>query len=119
VNKLSTAQASSILKQASVTIRGLKEENDDLREKLAASDKETRIEKLAKVMEDKGLNDALSFEEKVAELRGKKNLEVTEEAVKLASPQHEAWSLPDDNDGVPSGTKSAFETFIETGESPD
>ena len=117
MEKLSATQASSILKQAGTTIRSLIEENDGLREKLAASDKETRIEKIAKEMDDKGLNDALSFEEKIAELRGKDNLDVTEEAVKLASPQQSSWSISDDGDGVPSGAKHPFETFIETGES--
>lgn len=115
MEKISSNQASSILKQAGTTIRGLVEENRDLRDKVANYQREFRIEKLAKDMEDKGLNNELSFEEKVASLRGSEtSLEVTEEAVKLASPQVGHFQFGDDD--IPGGGQHPFETFISTGE---
>lgn len=115
MEKISSEQAGSILKHAGATIRSLVEENSDLKEKVASYRRESRIEKIAKDMEDKGLNNELSFEEKVASLRGSDtSLEVTEEAVKLASPQIGHFQFSDDD--IPSGGQHPFEMFIATGE---
>jgi Skp family chaperone for outer membrane proteins len=113
MQKISSKDVQTILKQAGAAIRHLTGENKRLTEKLAADQKERRIVKLAQEMEQKGLNSALSFEEKVAELKGA-NLDVTEQAVKLAAPNMKLASVSDD---ATSGTGvTAFENFILTGE---
>jgi predicted RNase H-like nuclease (RuvC/YqgF family) len=115
MQKISSKDAAALLKQAGSGIRTLVKENQDLREKLAARDQEERIQKLAREMEEKGLSQDLSLEEKVASLRKAEDLEVTEKAVKLAAPQGRMFGSLDDQ---PSGNGlSSFEQFIITGES--
>jgi hypothetical protein len=125
MEKLSQTKTASFLKQAAATIRSQKEDNDtlsaensDLREKIAGFEREQRVEAIARDMEDKGLNDALDFNEKVASLREQDNLDVMEEAVKVASPQTPGLHFQTDDDAPAGSGASAFETFIVTGEVP-
>lgn len=112
-NEFGIQEARALLKQAGSTIRNLVEENKGLRTKVATSQKKDRIAKIAMEMEDKGLNQELSFEEKIAALEEARNLEVTEEAIKMAAPQKFGLGGPSDHPGM---GESAFEAFILTGE---
>lgn len=115
MHKISSQDAASLLKQAGAAIRTLTKERSDLMSKIASFEKRGRMEKIARDMEEKGLSGDLSFEQKLAALEKAPNLDVTEEAVKLAAPQgHGFGSLSDQ----PSGTASPFEHFIMTGEDP-
>lgn len=116
MQKISSRDAASLLKQAGAAIRNLKSQRDDLREKVAGYEKGVRVEKIAREMEDKGLGSDLDFEQKIASLQTAQNLDVTEEAVKLAAPQGHILGNPDDM--TPGGDMSAFEHFIMTGEDP-
>jgi len=117
MNKISSNDASALLKQAGAAIRSLTGERDQLREKLAAKEKGERIEKIARDMEEKGLQPELSYEEKRAALARAEDLKVTEEAVKLAAPQNRILGNLSDQPG--DGATSAFENFILTGESAE
>ena len=116
MNKISSKDASALLKQAGAAIRSLTKDREELREKLAEHEKSARVAKLAREMEDKGLQADLTFEEKVAALQKAKDLEVTEEAIKLAAPQNQVFGRLSDEPGQ--GASSAFESFIMTGEEP-
>jgi hypothetical protein len=116
MQKISSQDAATLLKQAGAAIRALKAENSGLREKVASGEREKRVEKIAREMEEKGLSSDLSFEQKIAAVRKAPNLEVTEEAIKLAAPQGNFFGQINDEDG-PSGVGlSAFEQYIITGE---
>jgi len=116
MQKISSRDAAALLKQAGSAIRDVVKENQELREKLSAQDHNTRVVKLARDMEEKGLMGEHSLAEKVAHLRKVDKLEVTEEAVKLAAPQSQADLLGGLGDASGSGGEHPFVTFIETGE---
>jgi len=115
MQKISSKDAGALLKQAGGAIRHLVQENVKLKSKLASNERDMRVVKLAREMEAKGLSSEMTLEEKVAHLRTTKNLDVTEEAIKIASPQ--GVGLGDVGD-VPGGNQHPFETFIQTGEDP-
>jgi hypothetical protein len=120
LKKVSAQDASSLLKTAGATIRALAERNRELENENAAFRKEARAEEIARQMEEKGLNGDLSFSEKVASLKKRDDLEVVEEAVKLASKQNVGLvSIAADGEGPGSGGLHPFETFIATGEVPE
>lgn len=112
MQKISTKSAAGLLKQAGAAIRTLTSKNQELQEKLAAKDKEERVVKIARTMEENGLNGETTFEEKVAMLREAPNLDVTEEAVKLAAPQAAGFDLGEQ----PGSSVHPFETWLATGE---
>ena len=117
LNKISSQDASSLLKTAGATIRTLKQECDRLKAENDAFRKEARVKDIARSMEEKGLNSELSTEEKVAQLREAPNLDVIEEAVKIASKQSVGiGSVTRDGEGPGGGGLSPFEQFILTGE---
>jgi hypothetical protein len=116
MQKISSNDAASLLKQAGAAIRNLTQERNVLREKVASYERGQRVEKIAREMEDKGLNSDLDFEQKLAALSQAQNLDVTEEAVKLAAPQGRIIGNPDELQ--PGGGVHAFEHFIMTGEDP-
>lgn len=113
MKKISSRDAAALLKQAAAAIRTLESTNVQLQEKLAFRDRDERIVKIARDMEVKGLLPDMTLPEKVAHLRKTSNLEVTAEAVKLASPQGRGFG---DVVDVPGGSSHPFETFIMTGE---
>jgi len=115
MNKISSRDATTLLKQAGAAIRSLTKERDELREKVAAKEKTERITKIAREMEDKGLQPDLDFNEKIAALHKADNLNVTEEAIKLAAPQNRILGHLTEQPGE--GASTAFEQFILTGES--
>jgi hypothetical protein len=116
MQKISNQDAASLLKQAGAAIRTLASERDDLQQKVAAYEKRERMEKIAREMEEKGLSSDLSFEQKLAALESAQNLDVTEEAIKLAAPQGRVFGNLSDHPA--SGNVSSFEHFIMTGEDP-
>ena len=114
MDKISSKDASALLKQAASAIRHVSLKN--LESELGTIKEAHRVAELAREMEEKGLSQDLTFEEKVASLkRDGVNLDVTEEAIKLAAPQGNFLGAPDDDELGGSG-KSALESFILTGE---
>ena len=118
MKKISHSGAQALLKEAGAAIRELVGETTKLKEKVSHYERENRIRKIAMDMESKKLQSELSFEQKVAALRGAKSLDVAEEAVKLASPQGFGFAELSDNPGA-TNAQSALETFIMTGEAPE
>jgi len=111
----------TLLKTAASTIRSQDAEIKELKSKVAQFKENERIVKIAQEMEEKGLGDGLDFDEKVANLRerakvGDNALSVTEEAVKLASPQGQFFGDPSDDQPGGGSSKDAFVTFINSGE---
>jgi len=118
MEKISQEDARALLKTAGSTIRTLTAEVRALREKVASHDREDRIRSIATEMEQKQLAPEMDFEEKMAALRQAGDLNVTAEAVKLASPQgFHLGHVADDVLG--SDAESALTTFIMTGDSPE
>jgi hypothetical protein len=93
MGKIGKVQIGQMMKVAAHSIRLLSEENQRLREKVAQFEHRARVEKVASLMEEKGLQPELSFEEKVAVLSQKDNLDVIEEAVNLSAPQFKLASV--------------------------
>lgn len=101
--KISSTQVAQLHKLASSTIRTLSQENvqlrsenGELKEKVAAFEKKARAEKIATLMEEKGINGSVPFQTKVAEIMAKENLDVLEEAVGMAAPQMKLASIHED-----------------------
>lgn len=118
MKKISSQDAQALLKQAGAAIRFLEKERDDLMQKVATFELDDRVTKIARDMEEKDLEQELTFEEKVAQLKESKNLDITEEAIKLAAPQGSGRLLGNPDEIVTGGGSSAFETYILTGEDP-
>lgn len=113
MQKISSRDAAALLKQAGSAIRALVKENEQLKSKQAQSEHDARVVKLAREMEEKGLGGETTLAEKVAHLRRVPNLEVTEQAVKLAAPQ---GNLLGGVGEVGGAGEHPFVTFINTGE---
>lgn len=113
MHKVSSKDAAALLKQAGAAIRNLVKERDSLQQKLAAQARDQRVVKIAREMESKGLSSELNLAEKVATLRKAPNLDVTEQAVKLAAPQGRSFAVVSE---VPGNGVHPFESFIMTGE---
>lgn len=107
MEKISFPQVEQMMKIAADNLRALSDENVGLKDKLAHFEKKERVEKIAHKMEEKGLNPALSFDEKVAHLLAHEKIEVIEEAVTMSSPQMKIASLVDGIDGVTDGIDTA------------
>jgi hypothetical protein len=87
MEKLSNAEVGQLNKLAAQTIRALSGENQELKTKVATFEKREKAEKLAKIMDEKGLEPELSMDEKVASLLERDDLEVMEKAVGLTATQ--------------------------------
>jgi hypothetical protein len=111
----------TLLKTAGSMLRSQQAEIDELKAKVAGFEQDGRIMKIAQEMEEKGLNDEFALEEKVASLRERArksphDLDVTEEAVKLASPQGQFLGGASDMDVGGGSSLGNLNTFIMTGE---
>jgi len=116
MQKISSKDAAALLKQAGAAIRTLTSENAKLLEELDGIRRDQRIDKIAEDMEDKGLNQELTREQKIASLR-EANLDVAEEAIKMAAPQSNFFGhVSEDELG---GGAHPFETYIITGEADE
>jgi hypothetical protein len=102
-NKISQAQVGQMMKLASVNLRALSEENQSLKQKVSHYEKRERVGRIATAMEAKSLEPELSYEEKVAGLLQRDNLDVVEEAVGLAAPQMKLASVHEDSRVVVDG----------------
>ena len=111
MKKLSSDEVAATLSQVGPTLRALSEENVALKEKVAAFQHRERIEKIATVMESKGLNRDSSYEEKVASLQSHENLDAVEQAIQMSAPQIKLAAVSD-NPGNPSDATSSFEVGI-------
>jgi len=119
--KIGNAQLAAVSAKGAATIRTLVEkvasletENVSLRTKLASIARDSQISELAREMEDKSLNVDMTFEEKVAHLRGQANLENVTEAVKMASAGH--VRLADVSDHPGTGAIDPLTSFCLSGE---
>jgi hypothetical protein len=118
-NKMSSEQVGQILGQVPTTLRAqqqkiasLREENADLKEKVAHYERKVRVEKIASVMEEKGLDPETTLEDKVSNLMSSEtDLDIVEKAIQLSAPQVKLASISD-NPGNASDAKSAFEMAI-------
>jgi hypothetical protein len=120
MNKISSRDAASLLKQAGAAIRHVSKERDEALAKVAAYERDARVVKIAHEMEEKGLSSDLNFEQKVAAIKTSPSLDVTQEAIKLAAPQSRIFGQPAE-DQPSSGTgssQSALEHYVMTGEDP-
>lgn len=112
--KLSSTQVAQLSKLAAANLRALSEENVQLRSaneeltvKVASFEKRARVEKIASEMEAKGLNPGSSFQDKIAQLMQRDNLDAVEEAVGMAAPQMKLASVHEDGVEVESSGDSA------------
>lgn len=96
MRKISNVEVSQMMKLAAENLRGLSEENQSLREQVATYQKRERAEKIAAVMEEKGLEPGMSFQEKTASILQRDDLDVLETAVGLTAPQMKLASVADD-----------------------
>jgi hypothetical protein len=96
MQKISGVEAGQMMKLAAENLRALSEENQGLREKVASYEKRERAEKVAHLMEEKGLEPEASFEQKVTGLLERDDLEVVERAVGLSAPQMKLASVHED-----------------------
>lgn len=79
------ARSAMALRELTEKVASLEQENYQLRNKIQQYEEGELIGQLAREMEDKGLNQDMTFEEKVASIRNANNLENVREAVKMAS----------------------------------
>lgn len=111
MDKLSADKVAEVLSQVGPALRALSGENRNLKEKVAHFELMERAEKLAGVMEEKGLDSQISHDEKVQRLMSADDLDVVEKAVDLSAPQFKIASVSD-HPGNPSDALSAFEAAI-------
>lgn len=102
--KISAAQAAQVYAEVPGVLRALVSERDGLTTKLAEAtaklseyEKADRIEKIARTMDEKGVDPGSSFEEKVERIkeaadRGR-SLDVIEEAVEMTAPNGDLGKL--------------------------
>jgi hypothetical protein len=107
MKKLASDKVAATLSQVGPTLRALSEENQTLKEKVAAFQKRDRVEKIATHMEAKELDPSSSREEKVAALSEQTDLDVVEKAIELSAPQIKLASVSD-SPGNPSSASDAF-----------
>lgn len=93
MDKISHAQISQAMKTAASSLRTISVENAELKEKVAHYERKERAEVLANQMDDKGLQPELSFQEKVAGLLKRDNLDAVEEAINMSAPQTKLASV--------------------------
>ncbi len=87
MEKISSTQAGAVLRHASAQLRKLASDNRRLNAELYALHKEARCRNISASLQAKGMNDALTFEEKVAQLMNMPESEVAtiEKAVDLVA----------------------------------
>jgi hypothetical protein len=81
--KFSSFDVKTALITGSNIIKEAQAEIDVLTAKVAFYEKEKRAVKLAEIMEDKGLNSSMNFDEKVDALMEHPNLDSVEEAINM------------------------------------
>jgi hypothetical protein len=109
-----SAKSAAAIRSLTEKVASLEQENIHLRTKLATIARDTQIAELARDMEDKGLNAHMTFDEKIAHLRGHAHLENVREAVKMASAGNIRIAELSDRPG--SGALDPLTSFCLTGE---
>jgi hypothetical protein len=107
MNKLSSTKVAEVLAQVPIALRAQQQEIADLKEKIASFEKRDRVTKIASEMNAKNLSPETSFEEKVAALMERDDLEVYEKAINLSAPQIKLAALSD-HPGNPTNAEDAF-----------
>jgi len=79
------ARSAAALRELTEKVASLEQQNTQLRAKITEYEDGALISEIAREMEDKGLNQDMTFEEKVASIRTAQSLENVREAVKMAS----------------------------------
>lgn len=118
--KISQAQVGQMMKLAGEKLLAQKEqitnlssELDEAKQQVAQYQKRERVEKLAGVMEQKGLRPDLSHSEKIDHLMGHEKLDAVEEAISMNAPQVKTASVHDGTEvatdgGEEGGAESRF-----------
>jgi len=105
--KLASDQVAATIAQVGPALRALSEENQGLKEKVAAYERTARVEKIASNMEAKQLDTTTTHAEKVASLLEHDDLDVVEKAIDMSAPQIKLAAVSD-HVGNPSDAASAF-----------
>jgi len=118
--KISAAKAAQVYAEVPGVLRKLASERDELRtdnealrEKVAEYERSDRIEKIARSMQEKGVDVASSMEDKVERIkeasdRGR-SLDVIEEAVEMTAPNGDFAKLAED---VPGNGENQLEAYL-------
>lgn len=107
MNKLSSTKVAEVLAQVPIALRALSQENQELKEKVASFEKQARATKIATSMQSKNLSPDTSYEEKVAALLERDDLDVYEKAIDLSAPQIKLAALSD-HPGNAANAEDAF-----------
>jgi hypothetical protein len=110
MDKISTAEVAQVLGEVPDLLRGLVDENKDLREKVAAYERSEHAETIVTKMEDRGqFVEGRTAQEKVANLLSEgRDLNVLEAAVDMVAPNGSLVSVGDE----PGGGNSDLESYI-------
>ena len=91
MHKIGSEQVAAVAARGASTLRAvmqknasLEQENFQLREKIASMERDREIEAIATEMEEKGLNEGMSLDEKIAHISKHNDLNRVREAVKMA-----------------------------------
>lgn len=109
MNKLSTEKKAQVLSEVPGVIRGLAEENRNLREKVASFELRTKVEKIASEMHRKGINQDVSLDDLADNLEkaaSEGQLGAIEKAVEMVGPDMGAKlaQLTTDDSGTSPGS---------------
>lgn len=118
--KISAAQAAQVYSEVPGVLRALAAERDSLLEKNAELQTELdgyreadRIEKIARAMEEKGIDPGVEFSDRVERIKEAadkgKSLDVIEQAVDMAAPNGGLAKLAED---VPGNGASQLEAYL-------
>ena len=84
---LEATKVAAVLSENAKALRFLNAKVASQGEELALYRRKEAAEKIAKEMEDKGLNEGTTFDEKVADLMGRDDLDTVKAAVDMSAPQ--------------------------------
>lgn len=117
MNKISNAQMAEVLTDAATTLRSQQAYIDELETKLAAKEQRERVEKLASVMHEKGLEldvSATDLADRLEKAAEANKLDVLETAVDLVGPDmgSKLASLTNDDGPGASSASSDLERYI-------
>ena len=110
MEKLSSEDIQEVLADVPEVLRALVRENRDQKEKLAGYERKEHAAKIAGIMEERGLDPATSYRQKIAELLADpdRDLAVTEEAVRMDVPNVKLASVSDEQPGNGANQLEAF-----------
>jgi len=101
MEKLSTSEVQEVLTEVPLVIRGLLDENHQLKEKVAGYERNAHAHRIASMMEEKGHDPDQQYGEKVAGLLEdpSRDLRVVEEAIRMEAPALKLASVSEDEMG--------------------